>query len=173
MIKEKSLLLKNKFVIPQNKNWLNNENQFCFSTFKLNIFMRKLISTNYTAGAFNMATLLLRIVFGILMMGHGYSKLVHFNEKKATFMSFLGLGSTITLLLVIFAEFFCALFITLGLFTRLATIPIIVTMAYALIKIHHSDFMGEGQMAALYLGAYLVLLIIGPGKVSVDALSGK
>ena len=135
--------------------------------------MKKLISTNYSAGAFNTAVLLLRVVFGVLMMKHGYDKLVGFNEMKSSFINFMGIGSNISLLLVIFAEFFCALFVLLGLFTRLATIPLIFCMAIALFKAHHMDFFGHGQMATLYLGAFLVLLLLGPGKVSVDGMSGK
>jgi putative oxidoreductase len=135
--------------------------------------MRKIMSTYYSAGAFNGAMLLHRLVFGILMMANGYNKLVHYNSMKKDFMNFMGLGSSISLLLVIFAEFFCALFITLGLFTRLTVIPLIICMAVALIKAHDMDILGEGSGATLYLGAYLVLLIVGPGKISVDGLAGK
>ncbi len=135
--------------------------------------MKKLISTNYTAAMFNTAMLLLRIVFGIMIMQIGYNKLVHFNEMKSTFMNFLGLGSTISLLLVVFAEFFCGLFVLIGLFTRLASVPIIITMAVALIKVHNSNVFGDGKDATLFLGAFLVLLLIGPGKASVDGMTGK
>lgn len=135
--------------------------------------MRKIMSTHYSATAFNMAMLLHRLVFGILMMAHGYDKLINYNEMKNDFMSFMGLGSSISLLLVIFAEFFCALFITLGLFTRLTVIPLIICMAVALFKAHDMDIMGDGSGATLYLGAYLVLLIVGPGKISVDGLASR
>ena len=88
--------------------------------------MNKLLSTKYSTGAFNTAMLLLRLALGILMMMHGYNKLVHFADMQHKFMNFLGLGSTLSLILVIFAEFFCSLFLILGLFTRLATIPLII-----------------------------------------------
>jgi hypothetical protein len=42
--------------------------------------MRKLMSTNYSAGAFNVSMLLMRLVFGILMMTNGYDKLIGFLE---------------------------------------------------------------------------------------------
>lgn len=135
--------------------------------------MKKLISTNYSAAMFNTATLLLRIVFGVMIMKTGYDKLVHFNEMKSTFMNFLGMGSTISLILVVFAEFFCGLFLLIGLFTRLASIPLIITMAVALIKVHHSDVFGDGENATLFLGVFLVMLLIGPGKASVDGMTGK
>ena len=135
--------------------------------------MRKLISTYYSSGMFNTGLLLLRLTFGILMMKHGYDKLVHFNELKSTFMNFLNLGSTVSLLLVVFAEFFCGLFIVIGLFTRLASVPLIICMSVALFKAHDGDFFGKGELAALYLCVFLLLLLIGPGKASVDGISGK
>lgn len=135
--------------------------------------MRKLLSTKYSAGAFNAAMLLLRLTAGALMMNHGYDKLVHFSKYQHNFMNFLGMGSTFTLALVVFAEFFCALFIILGLFTRLASLILIVVMAVALFKAHNGDFFGKGEMPALYLGMYLVLLFVGPGKISVDGMTGK
>ncbi len=135
--------------------------------------MKRLLSTKYSAGAFNAAMLVLRIAAGALMMKHGYDKLVNFAKYKADFMNFMGIGKAASLSLVIFAEFFCALFIIIGLFTRLAVIPLIITMCVALFKAHNADFMGDGEMASLYLGAYLVLLLVGPGRVSVDGMIGK
>lgn len=142
-------------------------------TFKRKKRMKKLLSTKYSAGAFNAAMLLLRIGTGILMMNHGYGKLMKFSSMQHKFMSILGLGSTITLSLVIFAEFFCSMFIILGLFTRLACIPLIIGMSVVLFKVHNHDFFGDGEIAALYLTSFLVLLIVGPGKVSVDGMIGK
>lgn len=135
--------------------------------------MKKLVSTKYSAGAFNAAMLLLRIGSGVLIMNHGYGKLMKFGSMQHKFMNFLGLGSTLSLSLVIFAEFFCGMFIILGLFTRLAAIPLMIAMGVALIKAHNTDFFGEGEAAALYMIAFMVLLIIGPGKVSVDGMIGK
>lgn len=135
--------------------------------------MKKLFSTSYSAGAFNTALLLLRLMFGALLMHHGYGKLVNFNETAQHMPSLFGMGGTLTAALVVFAEFFCALFVILGLFTRLACIPIIISMSYALAKSHNWDVFAQGEMAALYLGAFIVLVIIGPGKVSVDGMIGK
>jgi len=135
--------------------------------------MKKLLSIQYSPAAFNIAMLLHRLVFGVLMMSHGYNKLIHFSEKKAEFMNFMGMGSTVSLLLVVFAEFFCALFISIGLFTRLTVVALIICMAVALFKAHDGDVFGDGSSATLYLSAYVLLLLVGPGKISVDGLSGK
>ena len=135
--------------------------------------MKKLLSTKYSAGAFNAALLLFRLTVGLLMMHHGYEKLINFGAQHAKFMSFLGMGSTFSYAMVIFAEFFCALFIVIGLFTRLSAIPLIITMAVALFKTHNGDVFGEGEHATLFLVSYVVLLLIGPGKISVDGMTGK
>lgn len=135
--------------------------------------MKKLLSTKYSAGAFNTAMLLLRIGLGVLMLMHGYQKLVGFGTMRHTFMSFLGLGSTFTLALVVFAEFFCSLFLILGLFTRLATIPLIITTLVIIFKVNGGNIFLKAENAPLYLAGYLVLLLVGPGKISVDNMTGK
>lgn len=135
--------------------------------------MKKLLSTKYSAGAFNAAILLLRIAVGTLMMNHGYDKLVHFAEYKSKFINFMGIGQTASLALVVFAEFFCSLFIIIGLFTRMAAIPLIIVMCVALYKTLNLDFMVKGETASLYLACFIVLLLVGPGRVSVDGMVGK
>jgi len=135
--------------------------------------MKKLLSAKYSAGAVNAAMLLLRLGLGILMIWHGYDKLVHFGEYQDKFMDFMGLGKTITLALVVFAEFFCSLFLILGLFTRLATVPLIILTCVILFKVNHGKVFEDAENIPLYLLGYLVLLLIGPGKVSVDNMTGK
>jgi putative oxidoreductase len=139
----------------------------------INVVMKKLTSTNYSTGAFNFALLVLRIGAGILLMSHGYDKLAHFKEFAPNMPSLFGIGQTPTLVLIIFAEFFCALFVVLGLFTRLACIPVIITMSYALIFAHKGDVFNTGEKATLFLVAFLTILILGPGKISVDGMTGK
>ena len=117
--------------------------------------------------------LVLRLGVGILMMAHGYDKLIHFAEKQHSFMNFLGIGSTMSLALLIFAEFFCSLFLIIGLFTRLSVIPLIIATCVMVFKAHNSDVFGNGETAALFLTGYLVLLFVGPGKISVDGMTGK
>lgn len=135
--------------------------------------MKKLLSTKYSAGAFNGAMLLLRLGSGILMLGHGYNKLVHFSTMRHSFMNFMGLGSSVSLTLDIFAELFCAFLIVIGLFTRLVTVPLIIAMSVAFFKAHDADLFGKGELPALFLACYLVLLLVGPGRISVDGIAGK
>ena len=135
--------------------------------------MRNLFSTRYNAGAFSTGILILRLGFGILLANHGYGKFTHYNEMQSHFMNFMGLSSSISLMLVIFAELFCSVLVIIGLFTRLACIPIIILMCVTLFKVHTSDFFGKGEMDALYLTAFITLLFTGPGKASIDNMISK
>ncbi len=135
--------------------------------------MRRILSTKYSTGAFNLGMLILRLGVGVLVASHGYDKLVHFSSMKLHFMNFMGLGATVSLALVVFAEFFCAVFLILGLFTRLAVIPIIIVMLVALFKVHNGQIFGDGEKESIYLAESLALLLCGPGKISVDGMIGK
>ena len=135
--------------------------------------MRALYSSKYYAGAVNTALLLLRLGVGILILKHGYGKISNFNTIKTHFMNFMHLGSTVSLVLVIFAEFFCAILIILGLFTRFACIPLIIGMGTVVFMINHGNLAGKNETPVLFLGCFIVLLITGPGKASIDRLIGK
>jgi len=135
--------------------------------------MKRLLSIKYSAGAFSAAMFFLRLSLGFLMMAHGYDKLLRFSSIHTTFLNFMGIGSTFSLTLVIFAEFFCSLFLILGLFTRISVIPLIITMCVALFKVHHGDVFGKGETDTLFLTGYFVLLFLGPGRVSVDSMICK
>jgi putative oxidoreductase len=136
--------------------------------------MKKLFSTRCSDNAFSFATLVLRVGAGSLMMiNHGLDKLMHFAQKAPRFADPFHIGSTTSLSLVVFAEFFCAAFIILGLFTRLAAIPLVIAMGVALMFAHKGDFFGQGESAGLYLVVFFTLLFTGPGKVSLDRFIGK
>jgi putative oxidoreductase len=135
--------------------------------------MRALYSSKYYAGAVNTALLLLRLGVGILILKHGYDKILNFSTLQSKFMNFMHLGSTVSLVLVIFAEFFCAILIILGLFTRFACIPLIIDFCVAFFIMKHGDFFGKGEVEALYLISFVTLLFAGPGRISLDRMIGK
>lgn len=135
--------------------------------------MKKILSTKFSNGGFNFSMLILRVTLGVLLTSHGYEKMVHFAEMKAHFFNFLGMGSFLSLCLAIFAEFFCAMFLVLGLFTRLASIPIIILMGVVVFTVSHGQILGPGERGAIYLAAAITVLFNGPGKISLDSLLGK
>lgn len=135
--------------------------------------MKKLFSIRYSDNGVSFATFVLRIISGGLMIPHGYSKLINFASMSGKIMDPFHIGHPTSLALVIFAEFFCAVFVVLGLFTRFACIPLIIDMSVALFLAHHGDSFGDGAQATLFLGAFVALLFTGPGKISLDRLIGK
>jgi putative oxidoreductase len=132
--------------------------------------MKKLMSIKYPDWAFQAATLIIRVGLGATMLPHGLKKLQSYSEKKDSFMDFMGIGPAASLALVIFAELVCSGLLVLGLFTRLAAIPLIITMAVALFKAHNGEMFGDGEMSAIYLFGYAAVVLLGPGKISVDGL---
>jgi putative oxidoreductase len=118
--------------------------------------------------------LLLRVGFGAQLAGlHGWSKLSSFAKMKDSFPDPIGLGHTLSLTLVTGAEFFCAILIALGLFTRLAAIPLIVNMAVAGLIFHADDPWSKKELAFVYLLPFVTLLLTGGGRFSFDALIFK
>ncbi|MBL7726740.1 MAG: DoxX family protein [Dinghuibacter sp.] len=134
--------------------------------------MKQYLSTKYSEGSWNFGLLILRLAAGGLMMIHGFDKLTHFANIKGMNQVF---GSPTDAALVVFAEFFCAALLVLGLFTRFAAIPLIVTMAVAFFKAHGGKLTGEGngEMALIYLCCYVAILFTGPGKYSADRAIAK
>jgi len=114
--------------------------------------------------------LLARLSFGAMMLTHGWAKLTNFDAYSAKFMDFLGLGSSLSLGLAVFAEFFCSLLLGLGVLTRFAALNLAFTMVIAAFVAHGDDPFKKKEMALLYLTAYVVLLLTGPGRFSIDRL---
>jgi putative oxidoreductase len=136
--------------------------------------MKKVLSIKYSAFAFNFSMLFIRVAFGLLMIiKHGYSKLENFSTMQNDFYNFLGLGMKTSLVLSIFAEVLCSLFIVLGLFTRFAVVPLIISMLVAIFGANASKPLIESELAIMYLSAFTTLLLCGPGRVSVDGMINK
>ena len=121
----------------------------------------------------NLGLLLLRISTSAFMLTHGWSKLLRLFEDEIKFGDPIGIGAVPSLILVAFAEFFCSIFIMLGLWTRLSSIPLIITMLVAAFISHADDPFKKKEMALLYLCIYLFLLLSGGGKYTLSNLIGK
>lgn len=130
---------------------------------------QSLFDISYKKSSFDLSMLILRLGFGILMIPHGYAKFVSFGEKQNDFMDFMGLGPATSLVLAIIAELVCSALLVLGLFTRAATIPLIVTAIVITFLAHDGDVFGKGYGGFSYLLVYIVILLVGPGKFSLDA----
>jgi putative oxidoreductase len=132
--------------------------------------MKKLFTTNTRSFNNDLALLVGRIAIAVLMLTHGLPKMqMLFSGDPIQFPSVLGMSAGLSLALAIFAEVFCSILILVGFGTRLATVPLIITMLIA-VSIHAADDFEKKEPALLYLAGFVVLFIAGSGKYSVDQL---
>lgn len=121
-------------------------------------------------GAASLGLLILRVAAGVLMMTHGWSKIQNFEGMVESGFDPVGMGATLSVVMLIGAEFIAALFIVLGLLTRLSAVPLIVAMSVAAFVAHASDPLQVKELSLIYLTIFATLLITGAGKYSLDSL---
>jgi putative oxidoreductase len=119
-----------------------------------------------------LAPLLGRLAVGLLFMSTGWGK-VHSIPKVTHFFETLGIPAPgLNAVVVAYSELFGGSLIVVGLFTRLATIPLIVSMVVAILTAKLGDLHGLFDLVGFDEFTYLVVLvmiaIIGPGAVSID-----
>ncbi|KOS06222.1 DoxX family protein [Flavobacterium akiainvivens] len=118
------------------------------------------------------ALLLLRIVVGCFMLTHGVAKYKTLMDG-GEFADPIGIGSSASLWLAVFAELVCSALLIIGFATRIAVVPLLITMIVAVFIVHSADPFGNKEVGGLYLIIYVLLLITGGGKYSIDGLIGK
>lgn len=112
--------------------------------------------------------LILRVGTSLLMMTHGYPKLLKFLNGDHSFADPIGVGEELSLLLTIGAEFFCSIFLILGFLTRPVLIALLFTMLVVLFVIHGDDPFDKKEHALLFIIPYLTILLSGSGRFSLD-----
>ena len=136
--------------------------------------MKKLLSTGYSDNAFNFALLVQRVVTGLmLLIMHGLPKISHFSEQSGTFFDPLHIGHRNSLILVILSEVFSAMLLILGLFTRIVALIIVLELAIIVFMFHQGQPLKTTEIGIIYLTSVFTILIVGPGRVSVDGMMGK
>ncbi len=120
----------------------------------------------------NFGLLIFRVSVGALMLfGHGLNKFMRLlSGEEIRFPDPLGLGITISFTWTALAEFIGSIIIILGIFTRLGSLSLLVTMFVAAVIFHASDPFGDKELAFLYLVSYMLLFLTGPGKYSLQRL---
>jgi putative oxidoreductase len=118
----------------------------------------------------SLGLLALRVGAGLmLLLGHGLPKLLHFSQRAAHFADPLHVGSPASLTLVVFAEVVCSTLVVLGLWTRLAVIPIIVFLGVAIFVQHGGGPFADRELAMIYVVPFIAIALMGPGAYAVDA----
>jgi putative oxidoreductase len=124
-----------------------------------------------------LAPLLIRLTLGAVFITSGWGKL-HGLAQVTQFFQTLGIPLPgLNAAVVAGTEFFGGLLILLGLATRLAALPMAFTMVIAIATAKWSEVDGVATLAGFvetsYLVMFLVLAIIGPGALSLDALLAR
>jgi putative oxidoreductase len=135
--------------------------------------MKTLINRGFDTGRYpnsiSISLLFLRIVAGAFMLTHGYSKfLMLVGDGPIQFADPIGIGESASFVLTVFAEFFCSMLLIFGVATRFAAIPLLITMLVAALVVHAPDPFMRKELPLLYAAVFLVLIISGPGRYSVD-----
>ncbi len=123
------------------------------------------------------ALLLGRLAVGLVFLSTGWGK-VHNVEKVTEFFTSLHIPMPgLNAVVVGWSELLCGAALVIGLFTRLATIPLMVSMIVAIITAKRGDIHGFFDLIAFEETTYLLLLvmiaILGPGSISVDHVLAK
>lgn len=133
------------------------------------MFYNFLFPQYFRGKGISLLILIMRVIFGVLFFTHGLDKMMNFNELVQNYPSIIGLGSYMTLMVTIFCEFCCSLFLISGLLVRIMTIPMIIAMGVAFFDVHDA-MMPEGELALIYFIMFIVLFVTGPGRFSIDYL---
>ncbi len=131
------------------------------------MFYNFLFPQSFRGKGVSVLIMTLRIFFGILFFVHGMDKMMNFEQLSRTFPDVLGFGSYMSLMLAIICEFFCSLFLIVGLMYRIVLIPMIFSMAVAFFDVHDA-ILPEGELSLIYMITFFILFLIGPGCFSLD-----
>lgn len=142
----------------------------------MNLFKKTyILSTGYSYT--NMGRLFLRLFVGVMLMQFGIRQLSDFDTACLEFPDIWGMGSQTSLICMICIEIGCSLFIMAGFLTRLMTLPPFLSMIVAEYYILHDlvreapyllSWSQQGYVPMMFLGIYFFIMLVGPGKISVD-----
>jgi len=133
-----------------------------------NVFLKNELFKN----SYDWANLILRLIPSFYMFYyHGMKKISSTRSWEwlgEAAMSVIGIkfGFTFFGFLAAFSEGILVWFVFLGIFTRISSLFIMITMFFA--SAYHLAHGESAEMALIYFTIYLVIFIFGPGSYSLD-----
>ena len=124
-----------------------------------------------------LALLVARLTVGLEFTSTGWGK-VHNIDKVIAFFGELGIPApAFQARLASFTELVCGSLLVVGLGSRLAACPLVVTMVVAILTAKKDDLHGVTDLVGFvewtYIAILAVVAVFGPGAVSLDAIARK
>lgn len=125
----------------------------------------------------NLGRLFLRLFVGLMLLQFGVRQILDFEAERLLFPSVMGMSPSAGCIVMVCIEIGCSVFIMCGFLTRLMIIPPFIAMLFAEYHILHNispeaPYMLQwdqiGYLPIMFLGIYFFLMLVGPGKISVD-----
>ena len=125
----------------------------------------------------NLGRLFLRLFVGLMLLQFGVRQILDFEAERLLFPSGMGMSPSAGCIVMVCIEIGCSVFIMCGFLTRLMIIPPFIAMLFAEYYILHNispeaPYMLQwdqiGYLPIMFLGIYFFLMLVGPGKISVD-----
>lgn len=125
----------------------------------------------------NLGRLFLRLFVGIMLMQFGIRQIGDLEFLSSSFPCVLGMSSELSLWTMIVIEIGCSVFIMAGFLTRIMIIPPFIAMVMAEYHLLHDmittasymlSWEQPGYLPIMFLGIYFFLMLVGPGKISID-----
>ena len=117
------------------------------------MFYNFLFPQSFRGKGVSVLIMALRMFFGVLFFVHGMEKMMNFDQLSRSFPSVLGFGSYMTLMLAIFSEFCCSIFLIAGLMQRIILIPMIISMGVAFFDVHDA-VLPDGELYDRFLYSF-------------------
>jgi len=122
-----------------------------------------------------LALLVVRLVVGVIMIGHGYPKIFGGLSHHVQMVGNLGLPGWLAYLSAA-AEFFGGIMVIAGACTRCASFAIVIDLAVAIWKVHWKNgLLGNGgyQFPLALATLAFALIFFGAGPLSIDSAWGR
>lgn len=125
----------------------------------------------------HLGRLFLRLFVGIMLLQFGIRQIGNAAVIADSFPSVMGLGAEATLWTVVSVEIVCSVFIMAGFLTRVMLLPPFIAMTMAAYYLLHDvstkasyllDWEQPAYLPIMFLGIFFFLMLVGPGKISVD-----
>lgn len=122
----------------------------------------------------NLGLLLIRLTLAVLMLFHGYFKLVHGVGSIEKMLAAKGLPEILAYLVFI-GELIAPVLLAIGYRTRMAALLLAINMVFTIYLAHSSEIFQRNEFGAwmlevngLYLFIALALVLTGGGKIAVS-----